>query len=213
MISPIFGDLCDDPRVRLLFVCGLMVAALAAGCSGGDGTRVDPMGFVAVGQSEAPVGCGPDDVGRLVVGFFEVFNSGDIGGRVDEFVAPPSRFAWFSVEGVDERLDSEASDRGSIGGYLQARSDRGERLRLVAMDTEYERARNITHIAYNVERSERETLGSATVVVGKGAVDCESEKIMVWSMGTSEGGLQALCGSVPRSVDRALPIVCVRESF
>ncbi len=186
---------------------------LATGCSSGDSTRADATGFVAIGQSDAPNGCGPDDVGHVIVGFFEAFNSGSIEGRVDEFVAPANRFAWFSVDGVGEHFDDDAKDRSTLGSYLQERSDAGERLRLVAMDTEYEPARNITHIAYNIERTEPETSEGARIVVGKGAIDCESGKIMVWSMGTSEGGPQTLCRSAPANTDPELPIVCVRESL
>ncbi|MCP4960581.1 MAG: hypothetical protein GY925_15100 [Actinomycetia bacterium] len=199
--------------MKLLFVAALTFAMCATGCSSSDDTRAEASGFVAIGQSDAPDGCGPDAVGRLVIGFFEAFNSGDIEGRVDEFIAPANRFAWFSVDGVGERFDDDAKDRSTLGSYLQERSDAGERLGLVAMDAEYEQARNITHIAYNVERTEPETLEGAKVVVGKGAIDCESGKIMVWSMGTSEGGPQALCRSAPTNTDPELPIVCVRESL
>lgn len=202
---------CEDPAMRLQSVALLLAAVFTAGCSGGGHVRVDSMGFSALGQNDAPDGCGVVDVGRLVVGFLDVFNSGTIGGRVDEFIAPENRFGWFSVEGVGERLNSDASDRATLGAYLQERADAGERLRLVAMATEYELARNVTHLAYNVKRKP-ETSGIAAVVVGKGAVDCESGRIMAWSMGTSDAGQQTLCRGALSSVDPDLPIVCLRDS-
>ena len=184
---------------------------MVVGCSGDDGGHVDPAGFVAFGQSDAPDGCQPDDAGRLVIGFFEALDVGNIATQVDEFIAPVSSFGWFSVQGIGERLNDDAGDRESLGGYLQRRADVGEKLRLVAMDTEYERARNITHIAYNIEREAPDKQHGAQVVVGKGAIDCESGKIMVWSMGTSDGAPQALCRSTPTTAEPTLPVVCVRE--
>ena len=199
--------------MSLQAVLAVVLAVLVMGCSGDDGSRVDPAGFIAFGQSDAPEGCQPDDVGRLVVQFFEAFNAGNVATRVDEFIAPASSFGWFSVQGIGERLNNDAYDRESLGDYLQRRSETGEKLRLIAMDTEYEQARNVTHIAYNVERNAPDQRNGAAVVVGKGAIDCESGKIMVWSMGTSDGGPQALCLTVPTPVDPESPIVCVRESY
>ncbi len=77
------------------------------------------------------------------------------------------------------------------------------------METSYERVRNFTHIEYNVKRTEPP--GSTLVAVGSGEIDCESGRIMVWAMGTSDAGGLSLCASAPDSVDPALPIVCARE--
>lgn len=56
------------------------------------------------------------------------------------------------------------------------------------MNTEYESARNVTHIAYNVERVAPDSPDGTGVARGKGSIGCESGKIMVWSMGSSDGG-------------------------
>lgn len=96
----------------------MVLAVFVVGCSG-DGGGVDPAGFVAVGQSDAPESCQPDDVGRLVVGFFEAFNAGTIRTRVDGFVAPANRLGWFSVQGSGEHLSNDASNRDSLGDYLR----------------------------------------------------------------------------------------------
>lgn len=189
----------------------VVVAAtvLFASCSGVADVRVEATGFVAVGHDDAPDGCTVDDVGGLVIAFLDAFNSGTIGNRVDEFIASADRFAWFSV---DERQDSDAFDRASLGDFLQAWSDTGEVLRLVDMDTEYELARNITHIAFNVERSGSAPSGSGVAVAGKGAVDCESGTIMVWSMGTTHPDPPALCQPPPDTTNQDLAVVCVRST-
>lgn len=189
----------------------IIVAVLGTGCSDADGTGGDAAGFVAVGQSDAPKGCRPDDVGALIVGFFDAANSGSVVGRVDEFIAPAGRFGWFSVEGVGEH-HYDADDRDSFSVCLQGRVEVGEELRLIAMDTEYDRARNVTHIAYNVERNAPESSDGPIVVVGKGAIDCASGKIMVWRMGTSSTGPPTLCSSVPATNDATQAIACVRDS-
>lgn len=198
--------------MKLPTVLAMLLAVLVVGCSSDNDGSVDPAGFVALGDSDAPKGCQPDDVGRLVIGFFEAFDTGNIATQVDDFVAPATRFGWFSVQGVGERLNEVAKDRDSLGDYLQRQADAGERFRLIAMDTEYDRARNITHIAYNVERNSPDSPDGRQVVVGKGAIDCESGKITVSSMGTFDGGPQTLCPSALAADHPTLPTVCVRES-
>lgn len=205
-------DLWQHSSMKLRPALAVVIAVLAVGCSGDGDERIGLAGFVAAGQSDAPEGCQPVDVGRLIVGFFEAFNSGNVAARVDEFVAPAGSFGWFSVQGVGERLNNDASDRASLSSYLQLRADAGEKLRLVAMDTAYERARNVAHIAYNVQRSAPDGLEGTAVVVGKGAIDCESGKITVWSMGTADGGPLRLCPSAAPPPEQDVAIVCVRVS-
>lgn len=86
--------------MKLRPALAVVIAVLAVGCSGDGDERIGLAGFVAAGQSDAPEGCQPVDVGRLIVGFFEAFNSGNVAARVDEFVAPAGSFGWFSVQGV-----------------------------------------------------------------------------------------------------------------
>jgi hypothetical protein len=182
------------------------------GCSNADAGRIDPQGFVVYGQSDAPQSCGPSGIGELVIRFFETFNSHEIADHIDDFIAPAGRFVWFSVQGAGERLNDDAYQRDSLSSYLQQRADIGEELRLVAMDTEYDRGRDLTNIAYTIQRSAPDIAGGAELVAGKGAIDCESGKIMVWSVGTARGDTEeTLCPSAA-AVEPDMPVVCLRQS-
>ncbi len=150
--------------------------------------------------------CSREEVTRLVERFLDAFNRGD-SAQLARFFGP--RFEWYSVtdrgrESEDRHFLAYNSNGGlrlgafpeglkvTVGHqdillpYFAERHAHGERLELRKLGSNYEAGRNIAHITYTLTRTaedlelrlskpERETLG-------KGAVDCTDQTLMVWSM-------------------------------
>lgn len=131
---------------------------------------------------EAPEGCGKAAVEQTIQGFTGSFNDGTILGRVDEFFAPSGVFEWYSVSGPGGRIDPEARNRSTLATYLDGRSQLGERIELVKLGTEYEAARDIAHIVFQIRRTAPDIDG-APILEGKGAVDCRLGRIVAWGVG------------------------------
>ncbi len=152
--------------------------------------------------------CSREEVTRLVERFLDAFNRGDQ-DQLARFFGP--RFEWYSVSdrgresgdrhflaynpngglrlgAFPEGLEVTVGHQDLLLPYFAERHAHGERLELRKLGSSYEAGRNIAHITYTLTRTaedlelrlgkpERETLG-------KGAVDCTDQTIMVWSMAT-----------------------------
>lgn len=139
-------------------------------------------GFVILGEDRAPEGCRLDDVGRLVVDFTRAVSDGEF--SVDQFFAPPGQFRWFSVDGPGSG-PADSWDRESIAPYLKSRAAQEERLALEAVNAAYEPGRDIVNVSFTLKREARDLAGPLPVL-GKGAIDCASGRIMTWSMGPAD---------------------------
>jgi len=97
---------------------------------------------------------------------------------VAAFVAPEPEFEWFSTR---DRLGMEvAADRRSLAQYLTDRRRHGVRQHLTEFDfngIDGEHA----NFSFVLDEGVGETI---LTYWGKGAVHCESGKIIVWSEGT-----------------------------
>jgi hypothetical protein len=131
-----------------------------------------------------PAGCRPRRLARRIAAFFDAFNRGDPSAVS---FADPSR-GWYSVSDGRPRRHFVTSSREGLLRYFARRHRRGERLRLEEVDVSY--ARGLGHMAYWIDRraDDLRRLGiTGTTAHGKGAMDCETGEIVVWSMGMPPG--------------------------
>ncbi len=110
---------------------------------------------------------------------------------------------------------SHGYDPQKLGAYFERRAEHRERLQLLEIDVAHDPERSdIAHIAYSLERT-ADDLGKAfeaqPIAQGKGAIDCPTGTIAVWSMGhdTRLRGEFSLCSGEPDPPRIAL--ACVRR--
>lgn len=150
----------------------------------------DPAGqpsvLVTRDSDRGPSSCRPGAVGELLVDFVHAVNSG--GEPIDDYFV--SDMQWFSVTTGNPRAGGShfvAYDKRKLRRYFEERAALHERWRLIAVDVAYERRRNLGHISYFIERSADDLKGFERRALGKGAIDCATGKIVVWSMGARKG--------------------------
>ena len=173
---------------------GLVLAVAVAGCQGDrSGERAAPSvpgaSTTTIGQQVlAPMGgpsaCTATKTTALLKGFFAALSAGRI-RDLDRFFAPAGRFMWYA-NGVRPalRLNSTARDRGSLLGYLQRRQARHERIKLDAVDVNGYRASDHTaHFGMRLRRTADDIPDGPQLLGGKGAVDCDSARLMVVAIG------------------------------
>jgi hypothetical protein len=152
----------ENAAVRLTSVLLTAMCLLLIACSGS-----------TTAESSTPGGpnCSPDAVGAIVDSFVTAYNGGQT-GLTDRFFAEPDRFQWYSENHY--RNNDEARDRSTLEAYLARRHSEGHRLEL-------------THFAFGAYRDVDRTghftfvAADAATPVGKGAIDCDTGRIMVWS--------------------------------
>lgn len=130
-----------------------------------------------------PAACSPQEVGELIVGFFGAINEGSV--EASSFFAPDMK--WYSIsewspKGGKRHFVSYGYDPEKLESYLERRIAQQERLHLLEIDVAYERERNLGHVVYAIERTADDLPSSDPIVIGKGAIDCETGTIAVWSM-------------------------------
>jgi len=173
---------------------GLVLALAVAGCQADrSGERLaEPVSGVStttIGQQAlAPVGvasaCTATVTTALLKAFFAALSAGRVRG-LDGFFAPAGRFMWYA-NGVRPalRLNSVARDRGSLLGYLQRRRARHERIEVDSVDFNgYRDSDRTGHFGMLLRRSADDIRGGRQPLGGKGAVDCDSQRLMVVAIG------------------------------
>jgi hypothetical protein len=178
--------------MRRLLV-GLMLALAVAGCQADrSGERlaepVPGVSTITVGQqAPEPVGmaCTATATTAPLRGFFAALSAGRV-RDLDAFFAPASRFMWYAnAVRPALRMNSIARDRGSLLGYLQRRQAKRERIRVDWVDFNGYRASDRTgHFAMLLRRSADDIPGGPQLLGGKGAVDCDSQRLMVVAIGS-----------------------------
>lgn len=139
---------------------------------------------VEVVGPEGPEDCGPRAVGELVARFFAASNERDV--DISAFFARDME--WYSV--TDRVRDNDRRhfvsygyDPDKLGAYFERRAEQNEELVLLEVDVQHDPDRqNVGHIAYTLERRADDLAGSQPLAHGKGAIDCDSGTIKVWSM-------------------------------
>ncbi|HEX2049182.1 MAG TPA: hypothetical protein VHJ34_00955 [Actinomycetota bacterium] len=117
-----------------------------------------------------------------------------------KYVSPER--GWYSVTEQNSRDGGRhfvARNADELREYFHERVRQEERIYLVEIDVEYERARNVAHVAYGFHRTALDLGDYAPESVGKGAIDCDSGLISVWSMaqGDEPVPLGGLCPGEP----------------
>jgi hypothetical protein len=175
---------------------GLVLALAVAGCQGdrsgersgepvlGLGASTTTVGQQALGPVGGPSACTATATTALLKGFFAALSAGRV-RDLDAFFAPASRFRWYA-NGVRPalRLNSTARDRGSLVDYLRRRQAKHERIKVDAVDFNgYRAADRTAHFAMRLRRSADDIPGGPQLLGGKGAVDCDSARLMVVAIG------------------------------
>jgi hypothetical protein len=148
----------------------------------------------------------------MVINFFAAINEGDANRAID-YVAP--HLGWFSVTEGNPRDGGRhfvARDSETLRDYFNRRVTMNERIHLVEIDVDYERARNVGHVQYVIGRTAHDLRAYGDTAHGKGAIDCDEGKIAVWSMGQAKDilrGIRRICPGDP-SPPR-IAIVCARR--
>jgi hypothetical protein len=157
----------DDPRDA---PSGEPQAAAARAVSDVLVTRDDP---------SLPPACRPRALALRIGDFLDAVSRGD--SAAARYMAPSG--GWYSVtEGRARHF--VAYDRAKLAPYFARRHEHGERMRLLELAVGF--ANGLGHIEFRVERRAddlRELGVVGTVAHGKGAVNCSTRQIVVWSMG------------------------------
>ncbi len=129
---------------------------------------------VAPSEKAAAKGaCSSKGARELVEEFLSAYSTGSSSASLtDRFFAPDDRFQWFYD--ALTRHGEEATDRSSLDSYFAQQHASGDNLRLVSFSYGYRDEDNTGHFRMVLSRNE-------LVLNGKGAIDCDSGKIMVWA--------------------------------
>jgi hypothetical protein len=191
----------EDVRTR---VTALLASACLTGCAADAGApRNDPQQAARAGSEPAlgkparvvvtrddsglPPGSRPRPLARRIDSFLDTFNSGDPSAA--RFVAPERapHGGWYSVTDAGSR-HFVATDRTTVARYFARRHAHGERLRLLELTVGF--SSGIGHIEFRLDRRADDLRRhgiTTTIAWGKGAVDCSTGQIVVWSLGMHAG--------------------------
>jgi hypothetical protein len=169
-----------------------LALALAVAVCGGDrpgagsvsGVSTTTAGQEALEPMGAAQGCTAAATRAVVKGFFAALSAGRV-RDLDGFFAPTSRFKWYAV-GVRPGLreNDDALDRGGLLGYLLGRQARHERVTVEAVRVNtYREADRSGNFSTLLRRTSDDILGGPQLLGGKGAVDCDSQRLMVVAIG------------------------------
>jgi hypothetical protein len=131
-----------------------------------------------------PSACTATATTALLKGFFAALSAGRV-KDLDTFFAPASRFLWYA-NGVRPalRLNSIAEDRGSLLGYLQRRQAKHERIEADEVDFNgYRDSDRTGHFGMLLRRTADDITDRPQLLGGKGAVDCDSKRLMMLAIG------------------------------
>ena len=152
-----------------------------------------------------PDGCRPRQIAELVVDFIYAFNRGDQERLsrlffIAEGPSPPDfskegyyPWSWYSVSevGAGGRIESGfvTYDQGELLRYFAQRHAQGERLGLIKVSATQAGLlgeEGNVGIVYILTRDASDLEpglgGPARIALGKGAINCESQRIFTWSM-------------------------------
>ncbi len=161
--------------------------------------------IVTSDDTSLPDGCRPRQIAELVIDFIDAFNSGDQERLarlffISEGPSPPDfsetgyyPWSWYSVSevGAEGRIEDGfvTYDQGELLRYFAERHRQGERLELLKVSpTQTGLLGNESNVGIvyvltrNAEDLEPGLGGPDRIATGKGAINCPSRRIFVWSM-------------------------------
>lgn len=168
-------------------------------------------------------GCRPEEVAQLIMRFFDAFNRGDQAALPrffpDTEAGTPNgsgqTFQWYSATdwSKDGGRHFVAYNRAQLFPYFARRHEQREQLRLRMIRVGEEQARGIAHIAYILSRQADdlppELGGPERIAEGKGAIDCATQRLVVWSMAMNLGDVAPRpCPEPPAGISPTAVIVC-----
>jgi hypothetical protein len=163
----------------------LLACAALGGCAADARAEPDVRAGIVVTRDDPslPAACRPRALATRIGRFLDAVSRGDPAAA--RFVAPSG--GWYSVtEGRARHF--VAYERRELAEHLARRHDRGERVRLLDLAVGF--ANGLGQIEFRLDRraDDLRRLGVAgTIAIGKGAVNCDSGSIVVWSMGMPTG--------------------------
>jgi hypothetical protein len=173
----------------------------AGGESRGATTKV----IVTSNDTSLPDGCRPRQIAELVIDFIDAFNSGDQERLarlffISEGPSPPDfsetgyyPWSWYSVSevGAEGRIEDSfvTYNQGELLRYFAERHRQGEHLELLKVSSTHtgllgnESNVGIVYVlTRDAEDLEPGLGGPDRIAIGKGAINCASRRIFVWSM-------------------------------
>lgn len=163
---------------RTLRATAITVAFVVTACGDG-GSQALPASQTELSApsraAQADERCSPEAVRSTVEAFLQEAQASPV-RAVQQYIAPEPLFEWFSAEG---RLGSDSRDRGTLVEFLKLRSTDAGQSELVHFERNG-RGQGIAHFGFRIRRAEGD---SSSVFPGKGALDCGSGTIVVWSEG------------------------------
>jgi len=143
----------------------------------------------------------PCDVHKIVKDFTEAYNEGQIRNSTDYFT---DDFKWLSDTEIvnGERVDHFAGEtHEELAVYFQNQYDTGQEIHVGKIDINgVDTWHGGVDIGY---KGESETSDGMGVLTGKSVVDCQAEKITVWSMATHYPKVMSISDDHPCNADLA----------
>ncbi len=180
----------------------------SAGVAGGGVSRPghEPTKVIVTSDDASlPDGCRPRQIAEVVIGFIDAFNSGNQERLaqlffISEGPSPPDfsqkgyypwSWYWVSEVGAGGRIEDGfvTYDQGELLRYFAERHGQGERLELLKVSAtqaglldEEGNVGFVYVLTRYAEDLEPELGGPDRIATGKGAINCASRRIFVWSM-------------------------------
>jgi hypothetical protein len=163
-----------------------------------------------------PGGCGPAETARLIMHFLDAYNSSDQELLADMFALYGDRNRWFS-DTRGEEVNFTARRQSSLLNYIAHRRQQDDRLQLVAVEVADSSWHGGVDIVFRLTRTANDLGpdGGERYVRGKGAIMCDLQKFMAWSMGTvpphfPESDLSHVCPDPPDGAPENAVVACAR---
>lgn len=162
-------------RSRLVAAALLLAPLLATACSAPGMDRPPVVETLASSPPPAmsAICSDPAQIEKRVRDVVDAYNAGDV-SRGDSFFAPEGKFQWYSENGLRE--GAAARDRSTLMQYLSKRHLEGDEFSVARVEPG-----SAGNFGFFINR------GAKTEILSKGALDCATGLVIVWSLGPNPG--------------------------